>query len=101
MDREYKRPFTLPPSSASPQRPQRGATLAGVGPASQDEGGERLGWPSPGPIRASGVAPSSSETTLSWHRLPPLCHVIRAPLCSITSLPTIWRPFSPPLTPIL
>src|SRR5262245_44886059 len=30
-----------------------------------------------------------------------MCHVIRAPLCSITSLPTIWRPFSPPLTPIL
>src|SRR5215470_18996470 len=29
-----------------------------------------------------------------------MCHVIRAPPCSITSLPTIWRPFSPPLTPI-
>src|SRR2546426_1141164 len=48
--------------------PQRGATLAGAGHASQDEGWERLRWPSPGPTRASGVAPSSSETTLSWHR---------------------------------
>jgi hypothetical protein len=28
----------------------------------------RLRWPSPGPTRASEVAPNSSETTLSWHR---------------------------------
>src|SRR5262249_16620870 len=32
---------------------------------------------------------------------PRLCHVIRAPPCSLTSLPTLWRLFSPPLTPIL
>jgi len=49
--------------------PQRGATLAGARHVSQDEGWEHLRWPAPGPTRASGVAPSSSETTLSLARL--------------------------------
>jgi hypothetical protein len=59
--------FYAAPQQSIPPAPPARPTLAGAGQASQDEGWECLRWPSPGPTRASGVAPSSSETTLSWH----------------------------------